>query len=565
MNILGLSCYFHDAAAALVIDGKLVAAAEEERFSRRKHDPRFPLDAIRYCLSEVALPVDAIDAVAFYEKPLRKLDRQLRTAALAPDRSLSSLGQAAEFHLREGLFVEAVLEREIGYRGPVSYLEHHLSHAASAFYCSPFDEAAILTVDGVGEWATTAQFEGVGNRLRCLREIHYPHSLGLLYAALTAYLGFTVNDDEYKVMGLASYGRPIFRDRVERLLHLHPDGSLELASDFFAFQHDSRQMFAEPLVDLLGPARLKDEPITQRHKDVAASLQVVTEEAVLHLVQSLKAETGAVNLCMAGGVSYNCVANSRVLKDGVFKRVFIQPAAGDSGAAVGAALYLHHQHAERIGQPRHATPRYDTRLGPAFDDDGIREALKRHGVSYRHYDQQGLCDETAALIDDDRIVGWFQGRLEFGPRALGGRSILANPCNPDMMDILNARVKFREDFRPFAPAVLEERAADYFELDGPSPYMLLTPHVRPERRSEIPSVTHVDGTARVQTVSQADDPLFHRLITAFGALSGTPVVMNTSFNVRGEPIVCTPDDAIRCFLHTNIDHLAIGSFIVAKP
>jgi carbamoyltransferase len=560
MNILGLSYNYHDAAACLLCDGAVVAAAEEERFSRVKHDARFPELAIGYCLDEAKLAAKDIDCVAFYEKPALKLERALQIAKQYAPASFGALAEHYPRLIEDGFALPELLAARIGYTGRICYSEHHLSHAASAFYASPFQDAAILIADGVGEWATTSEFRGFGNRIEALREIRYPHSLGLLYAALTAFLGFRVNDDEYKVMGLASYGTPRFRKEIERLITLHPDGSFTLALEHFAYMHDAETMVSPKLIDLLGPPRLRDETITERHRDIAASLQAVTEDAMVTLAKAAREATGSRHLCLAGGVALNCVANSQVLARAGFDDIFVQPAAGDGGTAMGAALWAHH---DVYDAPR--TPRpHDTLLGSSFSDDAIRESLTRFGVAFEEVDTGTLCGRTAEAIGRGLIVGWFQGRMEFGPRALGSRSILANPCLAEMKDVLNARVKFREDFRPFAPAVLEERARDYFEMDGPSPYMLLTPRVRAEQAARIPSVTHVDGTARVQTVSKDSNPLFHRLIESFGTLTGVPIVINTSFNVRGEPIVCTPDDAVRCFLGTDIDMLAIGHFLVMK-
>jgi len=560
VNILGLSYNYHDAAACVVRNGVPVAAAEEERFSRRKHDIRFPERAISYCLREAGIAPADLDGIAFYEKPARKLERALRIGKqYAPS---SSANVAAQFPLliNDGMGVELTVRERLNFKGPVYFSEHHLSHAASAFFRSPFEEAAILTVDGVGEWVTCAQFFGHGKAIEKRREIHYPHSLGLLYSTLTSFLGFKVNDDEYKIMGLASYGRPRFRTQIEQLVQLHADGSFTLSLPYFSYMYDSQKMYSAEMERLLGPARNPQERIEQRHSDLAASLQAVTEDAMLALARSCRSHEASVNLCLAGGVAYNCVANSKVLERSGYERVFIQPAAGDSGAAMGAALWASH---EVLGVPRHPAE-HTTMLGPTFSENEIRERLNAFDLRFVRLDEEPLCRRVAALIHDDLVVGWFQGRMEFGPRALGGRSILANPCSPNMKDILNARVKFREEFRPFAPAVIEKAASDYFNLDGPSPFMLLAPLVRPERAKGIPSVTHVDGTARVQTVSATQQPLFHRLIECFAELSGVPVVINTSFNVRGEPIVCTPDDAIKCFLGTDIDFLAIGPFLVSK-
>jgi carbamoyltransferase len=562
MIILGITCYYHDSAAALCVDGELVAAVEEERFSRRKHDQRFPLNAIRYCLAAARIRPADIDVVAFYEKPLRKFDRQLRIGRHYGTAARHVTRRAARFQLREGLRLEETLESAIGFRGRMAYIDHHMSHASSAYYCSGFQDAAVLIVDGVGEWATTSQLIGSGATIVSQREILYPHSLGLLYAALTSFLGFQVNSDEYKVMGLASYGQPTLCGAMEKLIHAADDGSFELDLRYFSFAFDEARMFSDRLVELLGPPRHAADPISSRHMDIAASLQLVTEDIIVNLVRSFEAITDSPNLCMAGGVGYNCVANSRVVERTKFKRAFVQPAAGDSGCAVGAALYVYHAEVGR--QTYLPMPGYDTCLGPAFSASQIQTALDDYGLEYRRYDEEGLCADVAALIWGDCIVGWFQGRMEFGPRALGKRSILANPCNPAMVDVLNSRVKFREDFRPFAPAVIEERAEEYFELNGPSPYMLFTARVRDSARALIPAVTHVDGTARVQTVEARADPLFHRLIAAFGCLSGVPVVINTSFNIRGEPIVCTPEDAVVSFLHCDLDYLVIGPFIAGK-
>jgi carbamoyltransferase len=559
MHILGLSYNYHDAAACLLRNGVPIAAAEEERFSRVKHDARFPENAIRYCLAEAGIGIHDVACVAFYEKPARKLERALKVAKHYLPHSAEGLARQYPELVDEGLGFADTLRERLGFEGRICFAEHHVSHAASAFLVSPFDEAAILVVDGVGEWASCSQLSGQGSSIEKLREIRYPHSLGLFYAALTAFLGFRVNDDEYKVMGLASYGTPRYRDRIKTLIAQAPDGSFALDLDYFAFMSGT-EMYAPKLAELLGPPRSRDEAITARHMDIAASLQAVTEDAMVALAKSSRALAESRNLCLAGGVAYNCVANSEVLARAGFDRVFIQPAAGDNGAAMGAALWAHCE-VLNGDRPKH---RHHTLLGPHYSDNEIAASLERFGVAHEHLESEALCERVARLIQRNLIVGWFQGRMEFGPRALGSRSILANPCSPDMKDILNNRVKFREDFRPFAPAVLAEEAGEYFELDSESPFMLLTPKVRAEKAACIPSVTHVDGTARVQTVAREDSPLFHRLISAFGTLSGVPIVINTSFNVRGEPIVCSPDDAIRCFLGTDIDFLAIGNFLVSK-
>ena len=560
-TILGLSCYYHDAAAALVRDGQVAAAAEEERFSRRKHDSRFPSQAIAFCLRQSGLKIDDIDLVAFYEQPLLKLERILQCGRRWREQSADYVQKQLSKSLHERLIVEEILRSRMEYRGPFVYTEHHLSHAASAFYASPFNEAAILTVDGVGEWATTTQHIGKGSRIEPGREIRYPHSLGLLYSALTAFLGFKVNNDEYKVMGLAGFGQPRHRDKIAQLLTVFPDGSFQLNLEFFSFMFDREQMFSPALVELLGPPRPDGATITSYHRDLAASLQAVLEDALIRMAQGLYETSGQIaNLCLAGGVALNSVANWRLFKETPFASVWVQPAAGDSGGAVGAALAAYYQNRD---EPRKLAP-YSTLLGPKFSNTEIEIILKEEQVSYRWYLEEELLSHTAELILKDRIVGWFQGRMEFGPRALGCRSILANACNPAMQDILNRRVKFREDFRPFAPAVLAEKAGEYFDLSFDSPFMLFVCPVLEDKRKVIPSVTHTDGTARVQTVAAEQNPRFYRLLQEVERRSGVPIVINTSFNIRGEPIVCTPRDAVRCFLKTDIDFLVIGDFIVEK-
>jgi carbamoyltransferase len=561
MKILGVSCYFHDSAAALAQDGCIVAAAEEERFTRRKHDSGFPTNAVSYCLSDSRTPASELDLVVFYDKPLKKLERALSAARKFGARA----ERLVNWHLSSFVHRESRLTDDIakalGCEKPVEFCEHHLSHAASVFYVSPFEEAAILTVDGVGEWATTALYAGTGSEIKQLREIHYPHSVGLFYATMTAYLGFEVNEGEYKVMGLASCGRAAYEREMEELLTLHEDGSFRNNLAFFSYMYDDQSMFTARLVELLGPARHPSEPITARHIDIAASTQRLCERAIINLARSAKRETGMDHLCMAGGVAHNVVANSRVLAEAGFADVFIQPASGDSGGAIGAALYAYHQRT-----PVRRTPQlsYDTCLGPSFSNETVLKALEQFDAVYEQLDSPALFQQTARLLKDDFVVGWFQARMEFGPRALGCRSILANPGNPHMKDILNQRVKLREQFRPFAPAVLEEDAAEYFDHAGKSPFMLFCPSVKADKRAAIPSVTHVDGTARIQTVSRTANPRFHALITEFKRLTGVPMVINTSFNIRGEPIVCTPEDALKCFFGTEIDFLIIGDFVVSR-
>jgi carbamoyltransferase len=562
MYILGISCFFHDSAACLLKDGQPIAAAEEERFTRKKHDSSFPRNAIRFCLAKAGVNASDLAAVIFYEKPLLKAARALQIGRAYEAFGLSSVHNALTHTINQAMFIDAILADELGYTGDLYYSEHHLSHAASAYYITSFEDAAILTVDGVGEWATTTKFRADGPSIQKLSEINYPHSLGMLYSTITAYLGFKVNNDEYKVMGLASYGTPRYRQEFEKVVHINNDASFALELRYFAFMYDSKTMYSDCLIELLGPARHLSDPMEQRHVDIAASLQAVTEEVMLGLVRSCEQEIDSQNLCLAGGVALNCAANSFVRDNSRFKNVAVQPAAGDGGAALGAALYLYHQMAgSRAVRPA----RYSTCLGPSYEDLEIRSALDAYDVEYDVYDsQEQLCEEVARLISENFILGWFQGAMEFGPRALGNRSILANPCNAAMKDILNVRVKFREDFRPFAPAVIRERAADYFDMDFESPFMLFTPQVRAERAAEIPAVTHFNNTARVQTVAKEDNQIFYSLLEACGRRYGAPIVINTSFNIRGEPIVRKPQDAIHCFLTTDIDYLAIGSFIARK-
>jgi carbamoyltransferase len=559
MKILGVSCYYHDAAAALIEDGRVIVAAEEERFTRRKHDSGFPRNAIRFCLDYTHTSASEIDAVVFYDKLVKKLERALVCAKPFGDAAAGFLDrQLRNFVHRDSRLKEDLIEA-VGRELPVEFCEHHLSHAASTFYTSPFERAAILTVDGVGEWATTALYVGGPDCIEQLMEIRYPNSLGLFYAAITAYLGFEVNEGEYKVMGLASYGEPTYDEPVSKLLTLHTDGSFTNNLEYFCYMYDDTRMFTAKLVELLGPARNPSEAVTERHRNIAASLQKLCENALVNLAKAAHRETGLENLCMAGGVAHNVVANSRLRAESGFRNFSIQPASGDSGCSIGAALQSYRRRA-----PIRPLERYDTCLGPSFSNDIIEVALKRFGIDYEQFEPGALIERAAQLLNEDFVIGWFQGRMEFGPRALGCRSILANPCNPDMKEILNSRVKFREEFRPFAPAVLEEHAANYFVQSGASPYMLFCPQVHADKKSVIPSVTHVDGTARVQTVSKALNPRFYELIEAFAKRSGVPVVINTSFNIKGEPIVCTPDDAVKCFNGTDIDFLMIGDFIVRK-
>lgn len=592
--ILGLSAFYHDSAAALIRDGEVVAAAQEERFTRKKHDAGYPRNAVDYVLAEAGIRLDQVERVAFYDKPFLKFERLLETYASVAPHGLRSFRMAMPVWLREKLFQKDMLLRELrrhdgGFGDPARLLfaEHHMSHAASAFYPSPFDEAVVLTLDGVGEWATTAVAIGRGHELRMVKELHFPHSLGLLYSAFTYYTGFKVNSGEYKVMGLAPYGEPRFKDLIlEKLVDLKPDGTFRLDQRYFDYC-TGLTMVNERFERLFGaPVRRPDKDLlTPFHMDVAASVQAVTEEIVLRLTRSLAAEYGIPNLCLAGGVALNCVANGKVLRDGAFRDLWIQPAAGDAGGAVGAALAAWHQ---ALGRERPSPAGDGMRggyLGPGFAQAEIERRLAAAGAVFETVGDGELVGRTAAALADGAAVGWFQGRMEFGPRALGARSILGDPRSPTMQRTLNLKVKYRESFRPFAPSVLREDVADWFELETDSPYMLLVADVRADRRramteaeralfgidklnvarSDLPAVTHVDYSARIQTVHAVTNPRYHALLTAFKALTGCPVLVNTSFNVRGEPIVGTPEDAFRCFMGTDLDLLAIGNCILEKP
>ncbi len=599
--ILGISAYYHDSAAALVADGRVVAAAQEERFSRKKHDPAFPAQALRYCLSEAGATLGDISAVAFYDKPLLKFERLLETYHGFAPRGVSSFVTAMPVWLREKLFLKNLLRKELSKIGPFDprktqllFPEHHLSHAASAFYPSPFEEAAVLTVDGVGEWATASISHGRGAELEILRELRFPHSLGLLYSAFTYYLGFRVNSGEYKLMGLAPYGSDRSEDYSRcasalrgSLAHLYNDGSLWLDQRYFRYATGLAMTDDRRWEDLLGlPRRLPEQALEQRHCDMALAVQRFCEEAVLAMAREACRLTGSANLCLAGGVALNCVANGRLRDSGLFGGLFVQPAAGDAGGAPGAALAAWHLHAKRAREPQGQTDGMSgALLGPSFTAAEVEILRVRHGAVFRRLADFGeTCREAAGLLAQGRVLGWVQGRMEFGPRALGGRSILADPRRTDMQRKINLMVKFRESFRPFAPAVLEEAADRFFAGVGSSPYMLFTAPVREELcallpdgysgwpmedklafgRSSLPAVTHVDGSARVQTVGRDRHPLFWELLKAFEARTGCPVLVNTSFNVRGEPIVCTPEDAYRCFMLSGIDDLIVGDFHFRK-
>ena len=594
MRILGLSAFYHDSAAALVEDGRIVAAAQEERFTRKKHDSGYPSHAIDYCLSAGQTSLDEVDHVAFYDKPFLKFERLLETYLAMSPRGFASFKMAMPVWIKEKLFQKALLSKqlkalapEVDWETKLLFAEHHQSHAASAFFPSPFEEALVLTMDGVGEWATTSASLGRGRELEIVREIHWPHSIGLLYSAFTYYTGFKVNSGEYKVMGLAPYGEPKYAQTIfDNLIDLKPDGSFRLDQSYFNYC-SGLTMTSDKFHALFGgPPRLPDEELLeQRHMDLAASVQAVTEEIVLRLTRGLAKQSGQKNLCLAGGVALNCVANGKVLRDGAFERLWVQPAAGDAGGALGAALVAYHGFK---GQARShngaADQMHGSYLGPSYSQEDIEARLDGAGAVYESLDEEALIGATADAIADGQAIGWFQGRMEFGPRALGGRSILGDPRSPTMQKMLNLKVKYREAFRPFAPAVLREDLADWFEIDSDSPYMLLVAPVRDERRremtkeemalfgidklnvvrSEIPAITHVDYSARIQTVHEETNPRFHALLQAFKVRTGCPVIINTSFNVRGEPIVCTPEDAFRCFMGTELDLLVIGNAVLKK-
>jgi carbamoyltransferase len=564
MYILGISCYYHDAAAALLKDGVVVAAAEEERFTRKKHDTRFPINAINYCLKEAGITPDKLACVAFYEKPMLKFERLLNQHFQMFPKSLPVFLRSTPSWLTEKLKLPSTLRKKLKYEGEVLFVEHHKSHAASSFLPSPFKKAAILTIDGVGEWATTTLGIGEGNGIKLMKEIHFPHSIGLLYSAVTAYLGFKVNNDEYKVMGLAAYGEPVYYDIFKKILELKDDGSYRLDMSYFVY-HYKDTMLGKKFLKEFGPVRKPESKVEKRHKDIAASLQKITEEAVIKMLNHLHEITKCENVCIAGGVALNSLANGKLLRNTPFSRMYIQPAAGDAGGAIGAALYVYNT---LLGKERNYVMD-SAYLGPAFTDSEVKEFLDSTGIKYTEFSNDSeLVKKTAQLIHSNRVVGWFQGRMEWGPRALGSRSILSNPCNPQMKDILNAKVKHREMFRPFAPAVAEEDAKDYFESDEPVPmptdFMLMVYPIHKNRQKSIPSVVHNDGTGRLQTVRKWQNPKYYGVIKEFEKLSGVPVIINTSFNIRGEPIVCTPHEAYRCMMGTGIDYLVMGKYMISR-
>ena len=586
VNILGLSAFYHDSAACLVRDGQIIAAAQEERFTRKKHDSSFPQNAVAYCLREGRIQVVDLDYVTFYEKPFLKFDRILHSYLAYAPSGLRSFLMAIPLWIRERIWMKETIRKELGCECKMIFPEHHESHAASAFFPSPFPEAAILTVDGVGEWTTTSYGVGSGNRIEMLGELHFPHSLGLLYSAFTYVTGFRVNSGEYKLMGLAPYGEPKYVDLILReLVDLKEDGSFRLNLKYFDYGVGLRMTHAR-FDRLFGrPPRRPESKLTQSDMDLARSIQDVTEEIMFRMARHVRKETGMKNLCLAGGVALNCVANGRILREGIFDRIWIQPAAGDAGGALGAALLVWHQYLEH---PRQADGGHDSQagsyLGPEFSRDEIREFLKRQNAPFVELSDAEIPERIADLIQAEKVIGWFYGRMEFGPRALGARSIIGDARSPKMQEVMNLKIKFRESFRPFAPTVLRERVSEYFDLNEESPYMLLVAPVAKSRRREmtadeqklfglqklltirstIPAVTHVDYSARVQTVTETHQPMYYRMIKKFDEKCGCPVIINTSFNVRGEPIVCTPEHAYLCFMRTNMDYLLVGNFLLEK-
>lgn len=586
VSILGISAFYHDSAACLVQEGRIVAAAQEERFTRKKHDPAFPRHAVDYCLREAGLRVEDLDLVTFYEKPFLKFDRILHSYLAFAPAGLRSFLMAMPLWIRERVWMKELIRSELNYAGKILFPEHHESHAASAFFPSPFNEAAILTVDGVGEWTTTAFGVGRGNRIELHSELHFPHSLGLLYSAFTYFTGFKVNSGEYKLMGLAPYGEPRFVDLILReLIDLKEDGSFRLNLRYFDYGAGLRMTNARFETLFGGPPRQPESPLTQREMDLARSIQDVTEEIMFRMARHVRRVTGLKNLCLAGGVALNCVANGRILREGIFDNLWIQPAAGDAGGALGAALLAWHHY---LGHPRQADNLHDSQcaslLGPAFGAEEIRDFVTLQQAPFTELTEAEIPEKVADLINAGKVIGWFQGRMEFGPRALGARSILGDARSAQMQEVMNLKIKFRESFRPFAPTVLGERVADYFELDRESPYMLLVAPVAKRHRHELsaqerarfgleklltvrsslPAVTHVDYSARVQTVTETQHPLYYRLLRKFDEKYGCPVIINTSFNVRGEPIVCSPEHAYRCFMRTNMDYLVLGNFLLEK-
>ena len=561
MNILGISCFYHDAAACLMKDGIVVAAAEEERFTRKKHDISFPINAISYCLQEGNISIDQVDYIAFYEKPLLKFERLLSQHLEMFPRSFWSFYRALPSWLNEKLRIPPIIKKKLKYKGDILFIEHHLAHAASAFLVSPYKEAAILTVDGVGEWATASYGYGKGNEIALLKELRFPNSVGLLYSTVTAHLGFSVNNSEYKVMGLSPYGSPAYYDKFKKIVDVKEDGSIEFDMDYFGY-HYKLTMPSKKFVEEFGPIRKSEEEVTQRHKDIAASLQKITEEIIFKMLNHLYKETKIKNLCMAGGVALNSVANGKITRNTPFKNVWVQPAASDAGTSLGAAVYAYNA---IFGNKRKYVMK-SAYLGPSFSTEYIQNFFDKNKIIYKKFkDDAALVKLTSKLIHGNYVVGWFQGRMEWGPRALGARSILSNAANPKMKDILNTKVKHREHFRPFAPVISKEDVHEYFEIDkDEEPFMLFVYPFKESKKSLVPSVVHVDGTGRLQTISREENELYYNVIKEFEKLSGVPILINTSFNIRGEPIVCTPEDAYRCMMGTGIDYLVIDKFLIKR-
>ncbi|WP_298398129.1 carbamoyltransferase [uncultured Azonexus sp.] len=593
MNLIGISAHYHDSAAALIRDGKIVAAAQEERFTRKKHDPDFPANAIRYCLEEAGLTMADIDGVVYYDKPLIKFERLLETYLSYAPRGFRSFVKAMPVWLKDKLYLKQTLKKELAKLGgckeaelpPLLFAEHHQSHAASAFFPSPFEKAAVLCMDGVGEWATTSVWLGEGNTLTPQWEMNFPHSLGMLYSAFTYYTGFKVNSGEYKLMGLAPYGEPKYVDLIlDKLMDLKEDGTFRLDMQYFNYA-TGLTMTNDRFAELFGgPARKPESEITAKEMDIARSIQAATEEIVLRLARTVHKELGVDYLCLAGGVALNCVSNGRLLREGPFKDIWIQPAAGDAGGAIGCALAAYYAKSGATRTPEAGDSMQGSYLGPRYAADEIARQLESYGAKYEVLDDDSFFDRVSGILAEEKVVGWFQGRMEFGPRALGGRSIIGDPRSRDMQSVMNLKIKFRESFRPFAPSVRAEKVGEWFEQDGPSPYMLIVAPVREEKRiamtadqeklfgidklnvprSQVPSITHVDYSARIQTIHRETNPRYYRLIEAFEQKTGCPILINTSFNVRGEPIVCTPGDAYRCFMRTGMDYLVIENFVLAK-
>jgi len=586
LNILGISAFYHDSAACLVQDGKIVAAAQEERFTRKKHDFSFPKNAIDFCLREGGLTTGELDIVTFYEKPFIKFERILHTYLAYAPVGIASFIKAMPLWIKQKIWMKDYLINELDFHGKIIFPEHHESHAASAFFPSPYQEAAFLTMDGVGEWATASYGTGESNRIRIHGEMHFPHSLGLLYSAFTYYTGFKVNSGEYKVMGLAPYGRPEYKDLIlSELMDLKEDGSFMLNMKYFNYCAGLTMTNGRFHKLFGGPPRRPESQLTQREMDLARSVQEVTEEAMMRMTRHLQKETGARNLCLAGGVALNCVGNGRILREGPFENIWIQPAAGDAGGALGAALFVWYQYLENERKAHGLIDfQQGSTLGPRFEGETIQQYLKENDIPYKRLDDDEIPEKIADLIADEKVVGWFQGRMEFGPRALGNRSIIGDARSPKMQETMNLKIKFRESFRPFAPSVIQERVSDYFEIDRESPYMLLVAPVKKEIRnqvseteenlfgleklrvvrSSIPAITHVDFSARLQTVNERDNKRYHQMISKFDEKYGCPVIINTSFNVRGEPIVCTPADAYLCFMRTDMDYLILENFLIEK-